>query len=127
MFLLRFLEEKLGAVALWPTYVLRLLFADEPTLLGISSLAAIFYGNAIPMNAAMSLYLTCHGYNDVAFITRIITECYEWNESSDRPVTVLYFSMEERLYQFVNGPFLPVLEEFSTTGFHSNVSRTPEV
>jgi hypothetical protein len=128
MFLLPFLEEKLGAIALWPTYVWRLLFFDEPTLLGVTSLAAFFYGNAIPMNAAISFYLTCHGYNDVSFITRVIKACYdEWNESSDRPVTVLYFSTQERLYRFVNGPVLSVLEEFSRMGFDSNVSRTPEV
>jgi hypothetical protein len=60
MFLLPFVEERLGAVALWPTYVLRLLFVDGPTLLVVTTLAAFFYGNAIPMNAAVSLYLTCH-------------------------------------------------------------------
>jgi hypothetical protein len=126
MFLLPFLE-KLGAVALWPTYVLRLLFVDGPTLLGVTSLATFFYGNAIPMNAAMSFYLTCRGY-DVSFITRVIQNCYdEWNESSDRTVTVLYFNTQERLYRFVNGPVVPVLEEFSPMGFDSNVSRTPDV
>jgi hypothetical protein len=72
MFLLPFLEDKLGAVALWPSYVLRLLFVETTSLLGVTSLAAFFHGNGIPMNAAISFHLTCHGYDDVAFITRII-------------------------------------------------------
>jgi hypothetical protein len=128
MLLLPFLEETLGAIALWPTYVLRLLFVDASSLLGVMSLAAFFYGNAIPMNDAILFYLTCHGYDDVSFITASLNYVYdEWNESSDRPMTVLYFSMQERLYRFVNGPVLPVLEEFSNTGFDSNVGRTPEV
>jgi hypothetical protein len=88
MFLLPFVE-RLGAVALWPTYVLRLLFIDGPTLLGMTVLAAFFYGNGIPMNAALSLYLTCHGY-DVSFVIQIFQNCYdEWKESPDRPVTYI--------------------------------------
>jgi hypothetical protein len=87
MFLLPFLEEKLGAVALWPSYVLRLLFVEATSLLGVTSLAAFFHGNGIPMNAAISFHLTCHGYDDVAFITRIIQNCYdEWNGPSVVPV-----------------------------------------
>jgi hypothetical protein len=103
MFLLPFIEESLGAIALWPTYVLRILFVDVPTLLGVSAVAVFFYGNGIPMNAAISLYLTCNGYTDVSFKTRIIQTCYnEWNETSDRPENVLYFNTQERLYRFVN-------------------------
>jgi hypothetical protein len=127
MLLLPFIEERLGAIALWPTYVLRILFVDGPTLLGVSSVAAFFYGNGIPMNAAISLYLTCSGYN-VSFKTHIIQTCYdEWNETSGRPVNVIYFNTEERLYRFVHGPVLPVLKEFSPMGFDSYVRRTPAV
>jgi hypothetical protein len=128
MFLLPFIEERLGAVALWPTYVLHLLFIDGPTLLCITALAAFFYGNGIPINAAMSLYLTCHGYNDVSFVIQVFQHCYdEWKESPDRPVTFIYFNTEERLYRFVNGPVLEMLEEFAPIGFDSHVERTPEV
>jgi hypothetical protein len=128
MFLLPFLEEKLGAVALWPSYVLRLLFFEATSLLGVTSLAAFFHGNGIPMNAAISLHLKCHGYYDVAYITHIIQTCYdEWNGPSVLPVIIIYFNMEERLFRFVNGPVLPVLEEFSTTGFNPSILRTPDV
>jgi hypothetical protein len=128
MFLLQYLEEKLGTVALWPTYVLRILFVDAPTLLGITSLAAFFYGNDIPLNAGLSLYLTCRDNDNFAFTTSIMTECYDaWHWTPDTPAAVVYFNMAERQYLFVNGPVLPVLEEFSTTGFDSNVSLTPDV
>jgi hypothetical protein len=129
MFLLPYLEEKLGSVALWPTYVLRILFVDTPTLLGITSLAAFFYGNAAPLKAGLSLYLTCHDNDDAfAFVTCIMTEWYdELHETPDTPATVVYFNMAERQYLFVKGPVLPVLEEFSTTGFDSKVSLTSEV
>jgi hypothetical protein len=66
MFLLQFLEEKLGTVTLWATYVLRLLFVDAPTVLGITSLAAFFYGNSVPMNAALSLYMTCNAGDPIS-------------------------------------------------------------
>jgi hypothetical protein len=55
MFLLEFLEGKLGTVAFWPTYVLRLLFVNPPTYLGITSFKAFFYGNSVLLNAALSL------------------------------------------------------------------------
>jgi hypothetical protein len=116
MFLLEFLEEKLGTKALWPTYVLRLLFVDAPTVLGITFLAAFFYGNSVPMNAALSLYLTCNA-SDPALIRHIMTICYdEWWETPDTARLVLYFNMAERQYLFIHGSVLPVLEEFSTTG-----------
>jgi hypothetical protein len=123
---LHFLEEKLGTVALWPTYVLRLLFVDAPTTLGITSFAAFCYGNSVPLNAALSLFLTCHD-SDLTLVTRIMTECYEWHGPSDTPWAVVYFNMPERQHRFINGSVLPVREEFSTTGFDSTVSLTPEV
>jgi hypothetical protein len=96
--------------------------------MGVTTLAAFFKGNDIPMSAAISLHLTCHGYEDVAFITRITQSCYdEWSGSSIVPVTILYFNMEEKLFRFVNGPVLPVLEEFATTGFNRAILRTPDV
>jgi hypothetical protein len=55
VYLLGFLEEKLGTITAWTTHVLRLLFSEEPTALRITAVAAFFYGNAIPLNAALSI------------------------------------------------------------------------
>jgi hypothetical protein len=127
MFLLEFFEEKLGTLALWPTYVLRLLFVDAPTFLVIASFAAFCYGNSVPLNAALSLYLMCH-HRDHALITRLMTECYDkWCGTPPTPWDVIYFNMSEQQHRFVNGSVLPVRKEVSTTGFDSTVGLTHDV
>jgi hypothetical protein len=123
MFLLEFFEEKLGTVALWPTYVLRILFVDTPTTLGLASFAAFCYGNSVTLNAALSLYLTCHE-SEVAVATCLMTECYdEWHGTPNTPWAVAYFNMAEQQHRFINSSVLPVREELSTTGFDSTDSN----
>jgi hypothetical protein len=90
-------------------------------------MAAFFYGNSVPMNASLSFYLTCND-SDPALVKRIMMECYdEWHGTPDTPWAVIYFNMAEQQHRFVNGPILPVRDEYSTTGFDSDVGLTPEV
>jgi hypothetical protein len=93
MFLLGFLEEKLETIASWPTCVLRLLFAEEPNTMRITTVAAFFYGNSLPLNAALSFYLTCNDSEPI-LVRRIMTEYYdEWHATPDTPWKVIYYKM----------------------------------
>lgn len=124
MFLLSFLEEQLGTINSWPTYVLKLLFTEELNTVGIASLAAFFFGNAIPLNAALAFCLCCN-YDDPAIIQRMMTLCYEdWHTAPNSTWLVIYYNMKDKRQRFINGPVIRVRDELPM-GFDD--TRTPEV
>jgi hypothetical protein len=126
MALLGFLEEKLGTVAAWPTHVLRLLFVEAGTSLTLMSVAAFFYGNSIPLNAALSFYRICNdNVPDVVGI--VMTDYYDgWDATTYAPWVVIYYDMVRKKHRFINGPVLKVSVE--SLGFcPGDVSLTDEV
>jgi hypothetical protein len=124
MSLLGFLEEKLGPITAWPTQVLRLLFVDAGTSLTMTAVAAFFYGNSIPLNAALSFYRICndnlHDTVDMAF-----EDCYEtWDATGTWPV--MYYDMSLKKHKFINGLVLRVSETYLGFG-NEDVFLTDDV
>jgi hypothetical protein len=57
MRLLPFLEFCIGDMDHWPSYVLRMLFFEDPTCpLGVFTLAAFLYGLGVPLKVAARVY-----------------------------------------------------------------------
>jgi hypothetical protein len=126
MSLLAFLEEKLGPTAAWPTHVLRLLFDEAGTTLTMTAVSAFFYGNSIPLNAALSYRICNDNLHDVVDIA--LEDCYDtWDATSYAPWPLIYYDMSRKKHRFINEPVLRVSEE--TFGFVGNgdVCLTDEV
>jgi hypothetical protein len=110
MSLLGFLEENLGTVAEWPTHVLRLLFVEAGTSLTMMSVAAFFYGNSIPLDAAVSYRICYDNLHDVVDI--VMTDFYDgWDAFTNAPGAMIYYDMVRKKHLFINGLFLRVSEE----------------
>jgi len=60
MYLLESVEQKLGPIDTWPTYIIQYLFMDVPSEPIVKCLASFFYGNCIPVNTATQLYSVCN-------------------------------------------------------------------
>jgi hypothetical protein len=125
MSLLGFLEDKLRTVAAWPTRVLRLLFVEAGTSLTMMSVAAFFYGNSIPLDAALSYRICNDNVPDVVDI--VMTDYYDgWDATNYAPWAVIYYDMVRKKHRFINGSVLKVSEE--SLGFYpGEVSPTDEV
>jgi hypothetical protein len=60
MYLLESVEQKLGHIDIWPTYIIQYLFMDVPSEPIVKCLVSFFYGNCIPVNTATQLYSVCN-------------------------------------------------------------------
>jgi hypothetical protein len=53
-------ENQLGKVELWPTYILLHLFVDLPDDVTIRKVVAFFYGNGVGKTMAAECYASCN-------------------------------------------------------------------
>jgi hypothetical protein len=53
----------LGSFDLWPSFILKLLFVDEYSILHEFIILNFFYGNSVPLDLALSVYTMCHERN----------------------------------------------------------------
>jgi hypothetical protein len=127
MSLFGFLEEKLGTVAAWPTHVLRIIFVEESNTLTITAVAAFFYGNSIPLDAALSFYRICNDSVPDDVVDIVMTDCNEgWDTNSYAPWAVIYYDMSRKKHRFIDGPVLRVSEK-SLVFYHGDLCLTDEV
>jgi len=60
MCLLQQVEQHLGQIDTWPTYIISYLFIDVPKPRIVRKFTAFFYGNDIPESIASQLYNACN-------------------------------------------------------------------
>jgi hypothetical protein len=60
---LRLVEERVGAVQSWPTYIMLRVFMDEPNARTVKKFAAFMYGNELPVDHAVNCFHACNGLN----------------------------------------------------------------
>jgi hypothetical protein len=75
-------EQRLGPINTWPTYIIRFLFVDNPTPIIMKKLTAFMVGNGADVNIAADLYLLC---ND-EWHARIKDDMYHFNFISQTKV-----------------------------------------
>jgi hypothetical protein len=67
-------EERVGVVETWQTYIIRHVFVDEPDARTVKTMAGFFYGNEVSLHDAVKGVNACNGGNH-----RYVTEkMYEW-------------------------------------------------
>jgi len=60
MSLLQAVEDHLGSIDTWPSYIIQYLFVDTPTPQVVEELTAFFIGNGVPKALAYRLYHACN-------------------------------------------------------------------
>jgi len=59
MSLLQAVEQYLGGIDTWPSYIISDLFAETPSPRVVEELTAFFAGNGVPKTLAYKLYCAC--------------------------------------------------------------------
>jgi len=53
-------EDHLGSIGTWPSYIIQYLFTDTPTPRDVEELTAFFIGNCVPKALAYRVYHDCN-------------------------------------------------------------------
>jgi hypothetical protein len=112
MRLLPLLEFCIGDMDLWPAYVLRLLFFDNPTCpLGVFTLAAFLYGHGVPLKVAARLYTLCNPHVGMSRALPYVLGGYYsvFYYSIDTPHLTQYYVRQGQIF-WVNGRRLSQVE-----------------
>jgi len=121
MYLLQHVEQHLGPLDTWPTYIIRYLFVDFPSPPIVKGLSAFFSGNNVPVYIASQLYLAC---NDTCNIhaTNYMYQLYlRWQRCMYRFHMFEYYNVLKRKYIWTNGKAFNQKEEVSS------IMRTPQL
>jgi hypothetical protein len=110
MSLLDRVEQRLGPINTWPTYIIRFLFAENPTRIIVKKLTAFMVGNGVYVNIAADLYLLCNN----EFHAHIKDDVYHFNVICRRQMykTHLYkYYVLKHKYLWLNGKHMDQNEE----------------
>ena len=58
---LRAVEDILGDVDTWPTYIIFNIFVEVPDPSSVKKVAAFIYGNGVPLDVAVGCFNACCG------------------------------------------------------------------
>ena len=58
---LQAVEDLLGDVGSWPTYVMYNIFVEVPSPSSVKKVAAFMYGNGVPIDIAVECFNACNG------------------------------------------------------------------
>jgi hypothetical protein len=58
---LSLVEERVGAIETWPSYIIRHKFMDEPNARKVKNLAGFLYGNEVDLESATKCVNACNG------------------------------------------------------------------
>jgi hypothetical protein len=101
--LLGHLQEQLGAIDIWPTLILRMLFADDPSPRSITTLASLFFGNRVAFEVAAPFCTLCIGNNHLQIVDIFTILFLKWTRDLHTRRQTLYYDMTLRRFMFVNG------------------------
>jgi len=72
MSLMQAVENYLGDVGTWPSYIITYLFAETPLPRVVEELTAFFAGNGVPKTLAYKFYCSCNPEAITAFAAAIL-------------------------------------------------------
>jgi hypothetical protein len=111
MCLLQQVEQHLGQIDTWPTYIIRYLFIDVPKPGIVRELAAFFYGNDIPVSVASQLYNACNDKYNLQVNEYICGLYSHWQRCRYKIHMSEYYNVRLHKFIWINGTALNQLEE----------------
>jgi hypothetical protein len=120
MSLLYAVEDHLGPIDTWPSYIIEYLFLQTPTPEAVKKLAAFFSGNCVSMSSAYRLYHAC---NPAARTTQHVRAFFKvrhflWQNSSYVLYRSTYYNVFLKNWSISRIP---------TTPFHPIHSVEPDI
>jgi len=103
MSLLQAVEDHLGSIDTWPSYIIRYLFVDTPTPQVVEELTAFFIGKGVPKALAYRLYHACNPTTKNELVRELFYLRYIiWQTSKTvRRMSRYYVCMQKHVYLHV--------------------------
>ena len=128
---LKAVEDILGNVETWPSYVLFNIFVEIPCPQSIKKVAAFMCGNGVPRNIAVDCFIAFSGKN-LSLITQTMTKWYLiWDYTSSdcypyarRASKAEYYSIFYKKWLKINGQ--PVIPEITVMQFGIDATEHPQ-
>jgi hypothetical protein len=105
MLLAEAIENHLGHIDSWPSYILRYLFSDHPSPVRstrLKKVIAFFCGKDVPCTLARRFYI-CNGKASKYVTDQFNEWYYVWQKSRYKPHTTEYYNMRLEKFIFING------------------------
>jgi len=100
---LQAVEDILGNVESWPTYVIYNIFVEEPCPESIKKVAAFMYGNGVPLDVAFECFNACCGLN-CSWVSQTMSKWYSKRDSHPHwKHKAEYYSMSFKQCLRING------------------------
>ena len=97
---LRAVEDILGNVDTWPTYIICDLFVTEHNTISVKHFAAFMYGNGVPIEKAIECFITCIEM-DSYYVSYSMRDWYSiWDNAAHE---ARYYSMASKRWMWING------------------------
>jgi hypothetical protein len=103
MFLPQFVESVIGGFEAWPTWIIRLLFVEDPTRSNVRKMAAFFYGNGLPVHIAVHFYILCNGKHPITITHHMYAAFFNWMMSDRTTHLELYYNVRLGRLLWING------------------------
>ena len=93
---LKRVEDSVGVVDSWPSYMILHMFASVPDVRVMKQVAAFMFGNGIDVETATECYVQCRGREYMQMIREALTRrYYKWNRASRQSHLAEYYNMRE--------------------------------
>jgi hypothetical protein len=97
-------EETVGGVESWPTYVILDMFVSEPNPRVMKKVAGFMYGNGVPVETAAECYIACRGQQYSQEINGALFSWYDtWDRYRRNRHNVDYWNMRLKRLLWLNG------------------------
>jgi hypothetical protein len=96
-------EERVGAVESWPTYIILHMFVEEPNARTVRNVAGFMYGNQVPVEHAVNCFDACNGLNRSYVAEKIHEWYYVWRRDSYRSHMVEHYNTRLKCNVWING------------------------
>ena len=101
---LKRVENMVGRVNRWPTYMILHMFSTEPDAPATKKVAAFMYGNNVDLETASKCYVECRGREYRQFINDALFRRYnKWNRATKVRHQAEYYNMRTGRWQWING------------------------
>jgi hypothetical protein len=102
MDVLRKVEDKLGSIEEWPTYVLLNMFVYVPDHNSVKKVSSFFYGNRVDRKLAAECYAKCNAAGSPDIITDAVFQWYfTWQQQKN--LTYFYYNMRTGKFMRISG------------------------
>ena len=103
-------EEIIGHIDTWPTYIIHDMFITSPVVTSVRTVAAFLCGNGVPCELAIACFNACNGLKQSPVAAYISHYYAEWDSLPYRTHATYYWSVFFKRWQWMNGQPVHLLQ-----------------